>query len=66
MLRMGYLKVKSSLMIYDRNQELQNKRIKVFWTREYYIEIIGNINDEAVQKSIKEHKENSKIFFYIL
>lgn len=31
---MGYLKGKSTLMIYDRHPELQSKWNKAFWTRE--------------------------------
>ena len=45
---MGYLKGKSTLMIYDRHPELQSKRDKTFWSRGYYVETIGNITDEAV------------------
>ena len=47
---MGYLKGKSTLMIYDRHPELQSKWDKAFWARGYYVETIGNITDEAVQK----------------
>ena len=50
---MGYLKGKSTLMIYDRHPELQSKWDKAFWARGYYVETIGNITDEAVQKYIK-------------
>lgn len=51
---MGYLKWKSTLMIYDRHPELQSKWNKAFGARGYYVEAIGNITDEAVQKYIKE------------
>ena len=51
---MGYLKGKSTLMLYDRHPELQSKWDKAFWARGYYVETIGNITDEAVQKYIKE------------
>ena len=57
---MGYLKGKSTLMIYDRHPELQSKWDKAFWTRWYYVETIGNITDEAVQKYIKEQAEESR------
>ena len=40
---MGYLKGKSTLMIYDRHPELQSKWDKAFWARGYYVETIGNI-----------------------
>ena len=57
---MGYLKGKSTMMIYDRHPELQSKWDKAFWARGYYVEIIGNITDEAVQKYIKEQAEESR------
>ena len=56
----GYLKGKSTLMIYDRHPELQSKWDKAFWARGYYVETIGNITDEAVQKYIKEQAEESR------
>lgn len=57
---MGYLKEKSTLMIYDRHPELQSKWNKAFGARGYYVETIGNITDEAVQKYIKEQVEESR------
>ena len=54
---MGYIKGKSILMIYDCQPELQSKWNKAFWARDYYVETIGNITDEAVQKDIKEQAE---------
>ena len=57
---MGYLKGKSTLMIYDRHPELQSKWDKALWARGYYVETIGNITDEAVQKYIKEQAEESR------
>lgn len=41
-------------MIYDRYSELQSKWNKAFGEREYYVETIGNITDEVVQKYIRE------------
>ena len=57
---MGYLKGKSTLMIYDRHPELQSKWNKAFWARGYYVETIGSITDEAVQKYIKKQAEESR------
>lgn len=57
---MGYLKGKSTLRIYDRHPELQSKWDKAFWARGYFVETIGNITDEAVQKCIKEQAEESR------
>lgn len=33
---MGYLKGKSTLMVYDRHPELQSKWDKAFWARGYF------------------------------
>ena len=57
---MGYLKGKSTLMIYDRHPEMQSKWDKAFWARGYYVETIGNITEEAVQKYIREQAEDSR------
>lgn len=57
---MGYLKGKSSLMVYDRLPELQSKWDKAFWARGYYVETIGNLTDGAVQKYIKEQAKESR------
>ena len=57
---MGYLKGKSTLMIYDRHPELHSKCDKAFWARGYYVETIGNITEEAVQKYIREQAEDSR------
>ena len=40
--------------------ELQNKWDKAFRARGYYVETIGNITDEAVQKYIKEQAQESR------
>ena len=47
-------------MIYDRHPELQSKWDKAFWARGYYVETIGNITDEAVQKYIKQQAKESR------
>ena len=47
-------------MIYDRHPELQSKWDKALWARGYYVETIGNITEEAVQKYIKEQAEESR------
>ena len=57
---MGDLNRNSTLIIYDRHPELQSKWDKAFWARGYYVETIGNITDEAVQKYIKEQAEGSR------
>ena len=39
---MGYLKGKSTLMLYDLQQDLQSNWDKAFWARGYYVETICN------------------------
>lgn len=57
---MGYLKGKSTLMIYDRHPELQSKWDKTFWARGYYVSTIGNIMEEVIKKYIQEQSEESR------
>ena len=57
---MGYLKGKSTLMIYDRHPHLQSKWNKAFWARGYYVVTIGNVTEEAIKKYIKEQSEESE------
>ena len=57
---MGYLKDKSTLMLYDRHPDLQSKRDKAFWARGYYVEIIGNVTEAAIKKYIEEQSDESR------
>lgn len=57
---MGYLKEKSTLMLYDWHPEFHSKWDKAFWARGYYVEKVGDITDEAVWKYIKEQAEESR------
>jgi len=57
---MGYLKGKSTLMIYDRHPQLQSKWDKAFWARGYYVATIGNVTEEAIKKYIAEQSEESR------
>ena len=57
---MGYLKDKSTLMIYDRHPELQSKWDKAFWTRGYYVSTIGNTTGDVIKKYIREQAEESR------
>lgn len=57
---MGYLKWKSTLMIYDRHPNLQSKWNKAFWARGYYVATIGNVTEEAIKKYIREQTEESR------
>ena len=57
---MGYLKGKSTLMIYDRHPELQDKWNKAFWARGYYVATVGNVTEDAIKKYIREQSEESR------
>ena len=57
---MGYLKGKSTLMVYDRHPQLQSKWDKAFWARGYYVATIGNVTEEAIKRYIAEQSEESK------
>ena len=57
---MGYLKGKSTLMIYDRHPSLQNKWNKAFWARGNYVATIGNVTEETIKKYITEQSEESR------
>ena len=57
---MGYLKGKSTLMIYDRHSELQSKWDKAFWARGYYVETIGNVTEAAIKRYIEEQSEETR------
>lgn len=57
---MGYLKGKSTLMIYDRHPEQQSKWSKSFWARGYYVATVGNLTEEAIKKYIREQSEEAR------
>ena len=58
---MGYLKGKSTLMIYDRHPEQQSKWNKAFWARGYYVATVGNVTEDAIKKYIQEQSETSHL-----
>ena len=50
---MGYLKGKSSLMIFDRHAKLKYKYgNRHFWCRGYYVDTVGR-NKRAIEEYIK-------------
>ena len=62
---MGYLKGKSTLMLYDRHPELQSKWDKSFWARGYYVSTIGNITEDAIKKYIQSQgKKKTEVPLY--
>jgi putative transposase len=56
----GYLKGKSTLMLYDRHPDLQSKWDKAFWARGYYVETIGTVTEAAIKKYIEEQSDESR------
>ena len=57
---MGYLKGKSTLMIYERHPEFQSKWDKAFCAKGYYVSTIGNITEDAIKKYVREQAEESR------
>ena len=52
----GYLKGKSSLMMFDKHANLKYKYgNRHFWTEGYYVSTVG-LNDETVAKYIREQE----------
>ena len=50
---MGYLKGKSSLMIFDRHPNLKYKYgNRHFWCRGYYVDTVGR-NEKAIQEYVR-------------
>lgn len=57
---MGYLKGKSSLMIYEKYPELKYKyRNREFWCRGYYVDTVGN-NAKKIEEYIKHQLDEDK------
>ena len=58
---MGYLKGKSSLMIFDRHANLKYKYGNPkFWCRGYYVDTVGR-NKKAIEKHIKNQLQEDII-----
>ena len=58
---MGYLKGKSSLMIFDRHANLKYKYgNRHFWARVYYVDTVGR-NKKQVQEYIKHQLDEDQI-----
>ena len=57
----GYLKGKSSLMIFDRHAELKYRYgNRKFWCRGYYVDTVGR-NKEAIKKYIKNQLQEDMV-----
>lgn len=58
---MGYLKGKSSLMIFDRHANLKYKYgRRTFWARGYYVDTVGR-NKKAIQEYIRRQLEDDQL-----
>ena len=58
---MGYLKGKSTLIIFERHGNLRYKYgNRVFWCRRYYVCTVGN-NKKAVEMYVKNQLEEDKM-----
>lgn len=57
----AYIKGKSALMIYDRHPEIKARwGERHLWARGYYVETVGNINEEVIKRYISEQEESDK------
>lgn len=57
---MGYLKGKSSLMIYEKYPELKYKyRNREFWCRGYYVDTVGK-NVKKIEEYMKHRLDEDK------
>ena len=57
---MGYLKGKSTLMLYDRHPELQSKWDKAFWARGYYVDTVGR-NKKQIAEYIRNQLQEDEV-----
>ena len=58
---MGYLKGKSSLIIFDRHANLKYKYgDRHFWVRGYYVDTVGR-NKKQIQEYIRNQLEEDRI-----
>ena len=58
----GYLKGKSTLMIFDRHVNLKYKYgNRHFWARGYYVDTVGK-NQKRIEEYIKNQLEEDKLY----
>ena len=58
---MSKAKGRSALMIFDHHPEYRDKYGRHFWARGYYVETIGQVNEETIKNYIEEQEECSRI-----
>ena len=62
---MGYLKGKSSLMIFDEHANLKyNYGNRHFWAEGYYVSTVG-LNKNTIKKYIQEQEDEVGVDFYL-
>ena len=48
-------------MIYDRHPQIKARwGERYLWARGYYVETVGNINEEVIKRYISEQEESDK------
>jgi putative transposase len=58
----GYLKGKSTLMLFDRHPEYREKWSgRHFWARGYYVATVGNVNEDTILEYIRSQEESDKL-----
>ena len=57
---MSYLKGKNALMLFDKHLEYKSGN-RHFWARGYYVETVGNVNEETIKKYIEDQAESDKL-----
>ena len=56
---MGYLKGKSSMMIFKDHANLRYKYGNCnFWSTGYYVSTVGNVNEETIRKYVREQEKH--------
>ena len=57
---MGFLKGKSTLMIFDRHPKFKKYGGRHFWARGYYVDTVGR-NEKQILRYIKDQEESDKL-----
>ena len=59
---MGYLKSKSTLMIFERHANMKYKfGNRKFWARGYFVDTVGR-NEKAIKEYIRNQLEEDKLY----
>lgn len=59
---MGYLKGKSTLMIFERHANLKYKYVRrVFWVRGYYVDTVGK-NEKKIKEYIANQLQEDRMY----